>query len=155
MKSLVIIFVFLLFGCETIKDCSCAPPITLQGRWTFIGFAKADNIKITETKPQHPFETFIQFDNADGQRIEGRMAVNLISGNYTFLDRTDDFRGNDLLFKQLGSTKIAVTEAQGVFEQKFFSQMNLVTSYEISKEGVLLLFDKKPNTNETMVFRKN
>lgn len=157
MKYFSVILIILTFSCNNldIEECSCIARSTLQGRWNFIGFAKADSIKITETKPQHPFETYIQFDNTNGQRIEGRMAVNLISGNYTYLDRKDDFRGNDLQFQQLGGTKIAVTQEQGIFEQKFFNQMALVTSYEITKDGILLLFDKRPNTNETMIFRRN
>jgi META domain len=156
MKILSIILIFVIFSCKNVieEECSCIAPITLQGRWNFIGFVKADGIIITETKVQHPFNSFIQFDNTDGQKMSGRMAINLISGNYTFLDRTNDFRGNDLQFQQLGGTKIAVTQEQGIFEQQFFNQMNLVTSYEITKEGVLLLYDRRPNTNETMIFRK-
>ncbi len=151
---LFLVVVIFLYSCKrTEVDCDCVAPNTPTGRWYFIGYVKADNISTTETKAKYPFNAYIEFDQNE-RKMEGKMAVNLITANYKFENRTDDFRGNDLTFQQLGSTKIAVTDSQGIFEQIFFENLLRVTSYEITKEGNLLLFDKKPNTNETMIFRK-
>lgn len=149
-----LLLLFILISCKrTGVNCECVPPKTLGGNWYFVGYVKADKISINEVKPQHPFETYIQLDEMT-KKMEGKMAVNLISANYIFLNRTNDYRGNDLIFNQLGATKIAVTDSQGAFELLFFEKLLKVTSYEITNEGNLLLYDKKPNTDETMIFRR-
>ncbi len=145
---------FLIISCKrTGINCECVPPKVLNGNWYFVGYVNTDKITINEIKPQHPFDTYLLFDEKT-KTMEGKMAVNLISANYNYLDRTNDYRGNDLTFNQLGSTKIAVTDTQGAFELLFFEKLLKISSYEITNDGNLLLFDKKPNSSETMVFKK-
>lgn len=140
-----------------VLACKNAEPVPqamgeIYGYWNFMGYAKADNIGINQSMAVHPYASFLEFE-ADG-KVNGRAAVNLIYASYEKLDRTDDYRGNDLKINGGLSTKIAVTPTQATFEDKFVQHLAQVSSYRVFDSEVLVLYLKYPNPTESLIFRK-
>jgi heat shock protein HslJ len=156
MKTTAVILIFMAFiSCQNQQLAHISPENTadIVGHWQFMGYAKADGITESQSKPIHPFDTFLEFDK--NGKVSGRAAINLIYADYSIVNRIDDFRGNDLNISGGISTKIAVNQEQGDFEGKYDCHLDRITSYKIVNNNVLVLYEKYPNPVEALIFRKN
>lgn len=155
MRNLFWAILFVSLGaCQTTvtEECDCIVPITLSGRWYFVGYAKADGISEKDTINKHPYNTFIDFD-AVSKKVEGIITENTFKANYNFLVRENDFRGNDLSFEDLIKTTLAIDTDKTAFEEKFVTQLSKTTNFDVKDSGHLLLYQKFPNPVEVMVFK--
>ena len=86
---------------------------TPEGNWQFVGYLKEDLVQLGDLRPRHSFDGSLKLEagqsvnNAMTYALNGRMAMNYLTGNYEY--KAANYQQGTLIVKTLGSTKIAVS----------------------------------------------
>ncbi|MBW8051869.1 MAG: META domain-containing protein [Cytophagales bacterium] len=133
----VVFFIFLLFNTSCKKDNN-----TLTGKWKLISYEDINNDTITYEPQNISRSIIIEFsDKGKKGKLNGHTVTNSVSGKYKLNDN------NKIEVLEFGGTKVAEPE----WGKKFWNAIYIVTSYQVTKYNLYLLFN---NDTEKMIFEK-